>query len=139
LLSRGKRVEVVKDGRAVRYRFIDGDGLLLTITRVTTREGTSIRLVHTVGFEFKPNTPLDATFDLREWAVVGYCRFGARAMQFDSGEFTGRARISPRDAHTEVWLDATFTDPRIDLQSVERHTVTADLTAPTPRSRLIAG
>jgi hypothetical protein len=138
-LSRGKRIGVDSDERGVRYRFIDGDGLLLTIDRVTTRAGTSIRLVHTVGFEFRPDTPFDTDIDLREWAAVGYCRFGARKMQFDSGEFMGHARISPRDTHTVVQLDATFTNPRVDLCALERHAVTVDLSAPSPRSQLVAG
>lgn len=137
-LSRGKRIELYEDQHAVRYRFVDGDGLLLTIDRITTREGTSIRRVHAVGFEFRPDTPFDAEFDLREWAVSGYCRFGGHKMQFDSGEFVGRAHISPRATHTEVRLDATFTNPRIDLRALERHSVTEDLTASTPRSQLIA-
>jgi hypothetical protein len=138
-LSRGKEVEVQEEGHIVKYRFVDGDGLLLTIKRVTTRKGTSIRAVETVGFEFRPDTPFDTDVDLREWAVVGYCRFGASQMMFDSGEFEGNVRMSPRDTHTEIRLDATFTSPRIDLLSRRRHVVRMDFTVPTPRSMLITG
>ena len=138
-MSRGKKVEVHEDGQIVKYRFVDGDGLLLAIKRVTTRKGTSIRAVNTVGFEFRPDTPFDADVDLREWAVVGYCRFGSSQMMFDSGEFEGNVRISARDTHTDIRLDATFTSPRIDLLSRGRHAVKMDFTVPTPRSKLITG
>lgn len=138
-LSPGKKVEVREDGRIVRYRIAEGDGLVLTIDRVTTREGTSIRIVHAVGFEFRPDTPLGTDVDLRAWTVVGYCRFGAHKMQFDSGEFEGHACMSPRGAQTEVRVDATFSSPRIDLLLLRRHIVRLELSVSSPWSALLPG